>query len=313
MSAVEVLGQGRALKILAGFLSADRVPQSLLFHGPLGVGKALAAVNFAAALLCEKKRGGQDARACGECASCAAFLGGRHPDFIRVNAAYQACLRQEDESKQKSLRIGTIRAARRAMETSPILGGRKVAVIEDADSLEIEAANALLKILEEPPAGAVWILTAARRERLPKTVLSRCAAVRFAPLPEETVKEILTCGGIDEPLAAAAARDADGSAGRALELTRYGYPGALFSGKAAPADAFESLGADLPSARTKAELALFAVRQELWRSWKEGRTPFREAARGLGVVRELGDALRANVDPKAVVLLACLQARQAAS
>ncbi len=312
MSADGVSGQSRVLKVLAEFLSSDRVPQTLLFHGPAGVGKALAAGEFAAALLCEKPpRGG--ARGCGACASCAAFAGGRHPDFIRVDAAYQACLRQEELAKQKSLRIGTVREARRAMETSAILGGRKVAVVEDADGLEIEAANALLKILEEPPAGAVWILTASRRERLPKTVLSRCAAVAFAPLEDQTVKRILIERGVGAAAAAAAAKDAGGSAGRALDLAHLGYPRALVAGAAAPADASDSLGPDLPSARTQAELALFAVRQELWRGWKEGRTPLAEVSRALDVVRELGESLRANVDPKAVVLLACLEARKAAS
>ncbi|MDE2313540.1 MAG: DNA polymerase III subunit delta', partial [Elusimicrobia bacterium] len=304
MSAGGVSGQARALKVLAGFLSSNRVPQAILFHGPAGVGKALAAGEFAAALLCEKPpRGG--VRGCGACAPCAAFAGGRHPDFIRVDAAYQACLRQEELAKQKSLRIGTVREARRAMETSAILGGRKVAVVEDAEGLEIEAANALLKILEEPPPNAVWILTASRRDRLPKTVLSRCAAVAFAPLDEETVERILAEQGVGSEDAAAAAKDAGGSAGRALELSRRGYPRALISGAASPAEASESLGPDLPSARTQAELALFALRQELWRSWKEGRTPLAEASRALGVVRELGESLRANVDPKAVVLLAC--------
>ena len=75
-------------------------------------------------------------------------------------------------------------------------------------------------------------------------------------------------------------------------------------------EAADSLGAELPAARTKAELALFALRQELFRSWKQGQTPLVQASRKLAVLRELGQALRANSDPKAIVLLAALQLRE---
>ncbi|MHB2025995.1 MAG: DNA polymerase III subunit [Elusimicrobiota bacterium] len=300
------MGQDRARRALAFFFSANRVPQALLFHGPSGVGKSLAALEVASALLCGSLT--RTFEPCRVCPSCAAAAGKNHPDLIMAGSAYQACLRQEEESKQRSLRVDTIRELRRAMDMKPMLGRRKIAIINDAETMEIEAANALLKILEEPPMGVVWILISSQRDRLPKTVLSRCSGVAFAPLPISAVKDILSRAGVVQYEAAAAA--AGGSVGRAMDMIRAGYPQALLNGALSPVEAADALPADLPSARTRAELVLFALSGEIERSWKSGRAALSEIVRVMREIQFLGAALRANGDPKTVVLLACLEARK---
>jgi len=298
-----VLGQARAGRILAGFLSSGRIPSALLFCGPQGVGKALMAREFAKALLCRLPTGA--AGPCDACQDCRAVDKGNHPDLKAVNASYQASLREEEEARQKTLRVDTIRHLRRDMELESLLGGWKVAVLEEAQTLESEAANALLKILEEPPPKTLWILASPQKERLPRTVLSRCFPVAFAPLGETAIKELLIKNGIEPGKAFGLARLSEGSLGRALELARREAPRPLSALSAA-----ESLPRELALARSEVEFALFALAQDLrMRFLKEGDA---RVVRPLREILRLRGALRANADPKTVLTLACLEAESLA-
>ena len=201
--------------MLRALLSSARVPPALAFIGPDGTGKMKAAKEFAKTLNCLSPHDGE---ACGECQSCSQIDKGIDPDVRIVNSAFQAGLLDEEEEKQKSIKIDTVRelckqALRKAMSSK-----WKVFVINDSHTLTPESANALLKVLEEPPDNTLWILLTKRREKLIPTVLSRCQSVEFRPLSESAVKELLLEQSIPEEEASFLAERCGGSAQKALKM-----------------------------------------------------------------------------------------------
>lgn len=299
MTFLKLLGQKRADKILGGFLASGRVPSALLFCGPEGVGKTLAAREFAKALLCrEKPLTGEPA--CGFCADCRSIDNGIHPDALIIDANYQANLREEDRAKQKTLRVETIRHLRKDMEMRSMLGGWKIAVVVDAHTLEIEAANALLKILEEPQPQTLWILTTTQKERLPRTIASRCFTAAFAPLAPAVIARILAAAHIAPDLAARLATVCEGSAARALELSH--EPAGL------PSE--ESLPKELYRVRTHVERGLRSLAEELRARLLAGQTDFNTVEAPLKTLVELRRALRSNADPRLILMIARAQAEK---
>ena len=193
-----------------------RVDGALLFAGPPGVGKRTFADRLAKALLCPVVPDA-DLDACGTCPSCRAFAVHSHPDFTAVavpegkrEIPLAAVVGEADARGRSGLTYDLSR--------KPSLSRRRVAVIDGADALRTEAANALLKTLEEPPPGAVLILTASRPESLLPTIRSRCRTVRFAPLAEGDVAALLVGGEVSEADAADAARLSGGSLTTAARL-----------------------------------------------------------------------------------------------
>jgi DNA polymerase-3 subunit delta' len=308
----KVKGQARAAKVLSGMLASGRLPAAVVFHGMEGTGKTLMAVAFARTLLCTGRKGPAEP-ACGFCPDCLSVDKRIHQDLALVNAQYQAALLEADAAKQKSLRVDTIRHLRRDMELRSLTGNWKIAVVEDAHTMEIEAANALLKILEEPNPKTLWILVTSQRERMPRTVLSRCFSVAFAPLSGAMVRQILEEQGIDPARAAGAAELCEGSAGRALELAAGEYPEALFAGPLAAFKAADNLSREGYLARSQVEAALFALSQDLRLKHLQGGLPFARVERPLRELVRLRRALRSNADPKVVLTLAGLAVEDAAT
>jgi DNA polymerase-3 subunit delta' len=177
--------------IAARFVAAHargRISGSYLFVGPPGVGKGTFALALAKSLTCERSQPGLVA--CGSCPSCVQADAGSHPDIDVVR-------KPEDRSTiPLELLIGDDEHRMREglcwrILLKPALGPRKVAVIMDADHFSDEAANCLLKTLEEPPAGATLILVGTALERQLPTIRSRCQVIRFAALPVEVVRRLL--------------------------------------------------------------------------------------------------------------------------
>jgi DNA polymerase III subunit delta' len=201
-----VPGQPEAMAFLTR--AAERPAHAYLFAGPEGSGKQLAARAFTAALVCP--RGG-----CGECRDCRLALDDRHPNVVLI------------EPEGRDIRVGegpedggTARwMVARAYLTAPE-PGRKVFRVEQADRMTEEAADVLLKALEEPPADTVFILSSARPHEIPETVRSRCQAIAFRPLSEEFVVKTLATEGIPEDRARLASRLAGGNLGRARRVAR---------------------------------------------------------------------------------------------
>ena len=172
-----------------------RLPHAILFHGPAGIGKADFIEAFAQALLCENVR--PDGHACGTCASCGWFAQGNHPDYRRVRpealedevpaAEGDEAPAEEKKTKSKTaskeIKIEQVRALADFMNISTHRQGLRVVVLYPAEALNMPASNALLKTLEEPPPGTVFLLASNGLDRLLPTILSRCR--KFAlPMPD---------------------------------------------------------------------------------------------------------------------------------
>lgn len=178
----------------------ERLPHALLVHGAPGVGKLALAERMAHLLLCEHADAAR--RPCGECEGCRWFAAGSHPDFRRVEP--EAIAKQPVEAEEGEEGTGDASPARRTRQPSLQIkieqvraladflnlrshrGRLRIALVHPAEDMNENAANALLKGLEEPPAGAVFILVSHRPARLPPTIRSRCVAMAV-PLPSKEI------------------------------------------------------------------------------------------------------------------------------
>ncbi len=211
----KVLGQEPVKKFLEAFLDRQERPHALLFAGPAGVGKRLLAGEFARSVLCLNGGRDEDCR----CASCRLlnFADGNyskaHPDLIYMDIGVFG-----DSKATTEISIVQIDALKDQGSFAPALSPAKVCIINNADKMSREAGGALLKLLEEPAAGWLFVLVAERPSRLLSTVRSRAVQLNFAPLPEEVLIEELIAKKIPAEEARIVAPLAEGSLGLALEL-----------------------------------------------------------------------------------------------
>ncbi len=200
----DVAGQEHAAAFLARALSQPA--HAYLFSGPEGSGKRLGMRAFVAALLCPT--GG-----CGECRSCRLALGERHPNMLVLEPTGPDILVGKDAQDPNTARWFASRAY-----LSPPEPGRKLMVVLQADRLRAEAADVLLKALEEPPRDTVFVLLSARPDELPETIRSRVQEISFPPLAESFVVSTLVDEGVPPDRARLACRLAGGNLGRARRL-----------------------------------------------------------------------------------------------
>jgi len=199
-------------------LTVGRLASTYLFIGPEGVGKRTFALKLAQALLCMENDPAR-LEPCGQCESCRLVAVGNHPDLDVIGllpGKRELLIRQfigEDETRNRE-------GLCHNLALRPMLGQRRVAIIDDADWLRIESANCLLKTLEEPPPGAVIILIGTSRSRQLPTLLSRAQIVRFMPLPPDAMRELILTEGFaaDEEAATKLAERSGGSLARARDL-----------------------------------------------------------------------------------------------
>jgi len=221
MTLASVLGQPRAIEALQAALRGGSVHHAYLFAGPEGVGKELAAVGLAQALTCPE----QPEVGCGTCASCLRVARGLHPDVTWVMPDDERVSRglagRSDFSgtPSRELRVEQIRGLQERLALRGLESKRKVALIISAQTMNVQAQNAFLKTLEEPPSETTLILVASAMDKLLPTIRSRCGKVHFGPLPVELVAQrVQQERKLDPPTAALAAVMAGGSLGRALRL-----------------------------------------------------------------------------------------------
>jgi DNA polymerase-3 subunit delta' len=199
-----VVEQLRQAVAAAGGAAPGRSPgagmtHAWMFTGPPGSGRSVAARAFAAALLCDRQ-------GCGECPSCRQVAVGSHADLLLVRPdGLSYGVRQTREL--------VLRAA-----AAPVCGRWRIVLFEDADRATEQAANALLKAIEEPAPRTVWLLCAPSADDLPTTIRSRCRLITLRTPSSAAVADVLASEGISRPQALAAARAAQGHIGRARRL-----------------------------------------------------------------------------------------------
>jgi DNA polymerase-3 subunit delta' len=243
-----VIGQSRVKQTLQSAIESGRLAHAYLFWGYTGVGKDALAIEFARTLLCAK----QGITACGECSSCRKMETLHHPNLKLIvplpggdapkksdkdddepsvdNEVFEEIKKQTAEKaanpyfhisipKAKFIRVISIRDIRKQSSMSGAEAGKKVFIIFDADAMNDEAANSLLKVLEEPLDGVFFLLVSSRKEALKQTIISRCQSIQCATLSDEEIVGALAARqGISEKEARVIAKLANGSYTRALEL-----------------------------------------------------------------------------------------------
>ena len=197
----KIIGHIEIIQRLKRLINENRMPHALLFVGPKGIGKFLTAQITAAALFCNGKE-----KPCGLCPSCQALLTDTHPDFYTV------------EPDGKMIKIEQIRHLQTEVALAPYLADKRVVIIDQAETMNVQAANSLLKILEEPTGNLIFILIANNRQALLDTIISRCMMVTFQTLELSCLSGALEQRGIAADDAAALAALAEGSLGKAIDL-----------------------------------------------------------------------------------------------
>lgn len=210
MPFLRVAGHQRLLSLLSGAIARETLPPSLLLAGPRGIGKRRVAGEIAATLNCAQPgpAGVLPMDACGACPSCRRIARGVHPDVIVV-----------EPGESGAIKIEQVRDVIERANYRPFEGRRRAVIVDDADTLVPQAQNALLKTLEEPPSASVFLLVSSMPDAMLATVRSRCRPLRFGELtPAEVAEVLIRDHEYDEPDARAAAAEAGGSVGRALEV-----------------------------------------------------------------------------------------------
>jgi DNA polymerase-3 subunit delta' len=200
MSFSRIIGYDRNISLLRRALATGKLSHAYLFYGIDGSGMKETAIALVEAIFCNGTDG------CGECPSCRKVAGLRHPDLhhLQPDGAF--------------IKIDQIRELQKELSYRPFEAPKKACVIEDADKMNISAANAFLTTLEEPSGDAILILMTTHVDAVLPTILSRCQQLRFPSLPTETIASQLREKGADEDSARIAAALAGGSIERAREI-----------------------------------------------------------------------------------------------
>jgi DNA polymerase III delta' subunit len=211
----EVCGHEKIVGYLKSSILSSKISHAYIFGGQKHLGKNTVAERFIKTLYCQK----QDSyRPCGECSACRQVESGSHPDVYRL----KKIINDKTGKWRQEIIIDQIRDLKYRLSQGTLLKSWKVALIDEAETLNENAANSLLKVLEEPTAQTVIILIASDVSRLPKTVLSRCQVLNFLAVSKGSIKDFLLSREISSDRAEKISRLALGRPGIAINLTESG-------------------------------------------------------------------------------------------
>jgi DNA polymerase-3 subunit delta' len=240
----DIIGQGAAVRILKRMLARGRVPHALLFTGIDGTGRQTTAKALAMALNCRARHSG---KACRRCDACRKMISFNHPDLMVI------------EPSGVTIKIDQIRSLRKQLRYAPVEGGFRIIILNDAQTMNLEASNAMLKMLEEPPDNTHIILTAPEPSDLLATIVSRCQQVAFRPISPNSIDTFLQ-----------QEKGMDGATARAMAVLSKGSLGAALCADAAVSMARrEALMGQLVSMSEASIPALFGLAEELSRGKEE--------------------------------------------
>jgi DNA polymerase III subunit delta' len=183
MSFDRILGQTQPKQTLKNALQSNSMAHAYLFYGQESIGKKYTAVELAKILNCAEST---EDESCDECLSCRKIENRTHPDFFFIEP-----IKSTPTAREAIIKIEPIRELQRKLAFRPYEGKVKVAVIDDADLMNPQAANSFLKTLEEPPSATMLVLISSHPFKLLPTLISRCQAIQFQPLTPENIKKIL--------------------------------------------------------------------------------------------------------------------------
>ena len=211
----DFVGNQHVVDFLRLSFGQESLAPAYLFEGPARVGKYRLAKRLAQLMLCQSPGAGS-LQACGTCSGCQQFLASVHPDFYELRRLI------DDKTGLSAQRIGIdqIRQLQERLHLHSFLNGHKLAIIDEVEHLSIEAANALLKIVEEPPARTILLLVCADSGRLPGTLQSRCQRLLFRLVPRTEIAEFLQWHEVKPAAAQRLAATVYGRPGLALELAQ---------------------------------------------------------------------------------------------
>lgn len=218
-----IIGHSNQIIQLRRALSLGRLPNSWLFAGPRGIGKRLVANVVALKLVCEHL-GTEDLEPCGKCIACRRVASGNHPDIIIITPEsqdpnWQAYPGNENKKPSDDIKIDQIRNLQLRLQFHPLEAAHKLVIIDNADRMNLNTQNSLLKILEEPPPATHFILVSALPYALLSTIRSRSHRIDFGPLSDEEIANALMQTKKSSPEEASRiARLAGGSLGLATSV-----------------------------------------------------------------------------------------------
>jgi len=185
------------------------LPHAILLHGPSGIGKSLFAHEFAIAFLCESNQ----IEPCGQCKSCHMFTGESHPDFLSIGRTYN-----DKNIQNRDINVSQIRSLLHFITLTGTRSQRRVVILDDADRMNHQAANALLKGLEEPTDACLLLLVCENMQRLPVTIRSRCLGLPFGPLSTQECHQIFLNMNMQEQHFSLAQDIANGQPGKVKDF-----------------------------------------------------------------------------------------------
>ncbi len=207
-----IIGHHRPITWLRTAIGTNHLGHAYLFHGEPAIGKRQTALALTQLLHCEGPLDDPAPDACGVCQSCHQVEQAIHPDCLFIQP-------EDSQKAQPKIKIDQIRAIEHLAVYRPLIGSHKICLIDEADTMTLEAANALLKTLEDPPGHCLFLLISSRPEHLLPTIRSRCIAVRFSPLPIDAIESYLQSQlSMKSPDATLVASCTEGRLGHALDL-----------------------------------------------------------------------------------------------